>query len=218
MSQASGRAAESVRLLAVSKTHPVDRIEELYRLGQRDFGENYAQELAEKAAELRARGCQEIRWHFIGHLQTNKAKLITPWVWAVHSVDSEKLANELAKRWRTSGQTGRLKIFLEVNLDGEVSKAGLSPSDALMLAAKLQSSPEVLESLELSGLMAIPSPTAHTDPSVPLRELRMLAERLPPEWSRGLSMGMSADFEPAIREGSHWIRVGTALFGARPQA
>ena len=213
--QAIGRPAGDAKLLAVSKTHGPEMIEELYRLGQRDFGENYAQELAEKAKILRDRGCSEIRWHFIGHLQSNKAKLIAPWIWAIHSVDSSKTALELAKRRAGLSEREPIRAFLEVNLDGEDSKNGLSPEEALQLAHELSGKSEIQDLFHWEGLMAIPNPTIHIDPAKPFRTLRELASQLPRDWNRKLSMGMSGDFEAALREGSHWIRVGTALFGPR---
>ena len=109
-------------LVAVSKNQPIEKIEELYSLGHRDFGENYSQELCSKAKEMAAKGYTDLRWHFIGHLQTNKVKDIVPWVYSVHSVDSEKLALELAKRWSQRGRSGTLPCFVEVNLDGEETK------------------------------------------------------------------------------------------------
>src|SRR5690606_37677247 len=115
---------------AVAKTYPLEAIEALYRLGQRDFGENYVQELVSKAEAAAQRGLEGIRWHFVGHLQSNKARMLIPHVHAIHSVDSVRLAEELAKRWRSSGREGRLPVFLEVNLSGEETKAGVHPDDA----------------------------------------------------------------------------------------
>jgi pyridoxal phosphate enzyme (YggS family) len=114
-----GRDPASVTLIAVSKKQPEDKIEALYRLGHRDFGENYVQELVGKAAELERRGCIGIRWHFIGHLQTNKAKLLVPHVFSVHSVDSEKVAQALARQWGASGRSGSFPVFIEVNISRE---------------------------------------------------------------------------------------------------
>lgn len=207
--------ARAVTLVAVSKTQPADAIEALYRLGHRDFGENYVQELVAKAEELAHRGCTEIRWHFIGHLQTNKVKALLPYVASVHSVNSEKLALELAKRWAASGRTGKLPVFIEVNISGEDTKAGLSPDEIPALARKIGEMP----GLELLGLMCIP------DPELPESELRghfkglrELEEKCRP-WSKGrLSMGMSGDFELALAEGATDVRVGTALFGPRQAA
>src|SRR5206468_2057422 len=117
--KASGRDVASITLIAVSKKQPEDKIEALYRLGHRDFGENYVQELVAKAVELERRGCSGIRWHFIGHLQTNKAKLLVPHVFSVHSVDSEKVALALARQWGAGERGGKLPVFIEVNISQE---------------------------------------------------------------------------------------------------
>lgn len=205
-----------VCLLAVSKTQPLEAIEELYRLGHRDFGENYVQELVQKARLASERGMSEIRWHFIGHLQTNKVKQLTPWVHAVHSVDSEKLARELASRWRQSGRSGQLEVFLQINIDGESTKSGVGVGEARNLAGKVAA----FEELKLQGLMCIPeNPVAaavggESQPS-PFERLRELELRCRPYTHAGLSMGMTQDFEQALREGATHIRVGTAIFGAR---
>jgi hypothetical protein len=210
--QLAGRDVSSVTLLAVSKKQSEDKIEELYRLGHRDFGENYVQELVGKAAELEHRGCKDIRWHFIGHLQTNKAKLLVPHVASVHSVDSEKVALALAKAWGASGRAGALPVFIEVNISHEESKTGAHPSDIEMLSHKITQLPE----LELQGLMCVPSASEDEDMlEKRFSELKRLEESLRNVSRRRLSMGMSSDFEIAIRQGSTHVRVGTALFGAR---
>ncbi len=208
----SGRDVSSVTLIAVSKRQPEDKIEELYRLGQRDFGENYVQELVSKAAELERRGCTDIRWHFIGHLQTNKAKLLIPYVASVHSVDSEKVALALAKAWSTSGRAGKLPVFIEVNISRESSKSGIAPENTETLARSVSQIPE----LELQGLMCVPA-ASEDDTQLKQRfsELKALEESLRNVSRRQLSMGMSGDFELAIAQGSTHIRVGTALFGSR---
>jgi pyridoxal phosphate enzyme (YggS family) len=212
----SGRPARDAGLLAVSKTHSVDRIEELYREGHRDFGENYAQELEEKAKELHRRNCHEIRWHFIGHLQTNKVKRVAPWLFAIHSLDSLKLAQELVKRRKDTSNLTPLRVFLEVNIGAEASKSGLRPQEALLLAEQLAGTPGLAPPLQWEGLMCIPAPGSADEARASFRSLRQLASQLPPSWNRHLSMGMSGDFAEALQEGSHWVRVGTALFGARP--
>ncbi|MCA9641777.1 MAG: YggS family pyridoxal phosphate-dependent enzyme [Polyangiaceae bacterium] len=211
----AGRDPESVKLLAVSKKQPVSAIREAYALGQRDFGESYAQELATKADELS--DLKEIRWHMIGHLQRNKAKLVVPRVVRVCSVDSERLLAELAKQSEAcEGAAGRaktLEVLLEVNLGGEANKSGVSP-DAL---PDLLQAARAYPSLEVRGLMAIPPQT--DDPQGArgffenLRELRdrVGGSRALPE----LSMGMSGDLEAAVLAGSTEVRVGTAIFGER---
>lgn len=201
-------------VIAVSKTQPVDAIEELYRLGHREFGENYVQELVEKAEELARRGCTDIRWHFIGHLQTNKVKALIPHVFAVHTVDSEKLAQELAKRWHQSGRTGKLPVFVEVNIDAEASKAGFLREQVPSVVQAIAAIPE----LDLQGLMCIPAPGNEQEAHTAFRALRELEVQCRPATKGSLSMGMSSDFPIALEEGATHIRVGTALFGARKKA
>jgi hypothetical protein len=208
--RAAGRAEEPL-LVAVSKTQGLPAIEELYALGQRDFGENYVQELVEKARALEQGGrCHGIRWHFIGHLQSNKAKLLVPWVHVVHAVDSEKLAKELGRRWKEEAREGRLPVFLEVNIDGEASKAGVLPDPGAVrsLAQAVAAVPE----LSCEGLMCIPAPGRSGPAFARMRELEAACHA----FTRGrLSMGMTQDYEEAIRAGATHIRVGTALFGPR---
>jgi pyridoxal phosphate enzyme (YggS family) len=201
---------EKITLIAVSKIQPVEAIRALYQLGQRDFGENYVQELSKKAELLQ--DCPELRWHFIGHLQSNKAKVLVPLVSAIHSIDSKKLAREVAKACETTGRTRPLPVFLEVNMDGESTKTGLHPSELKELAEIVSQTPQLL----LQGLMCIPSPEG--DPSPKFAHLRKLEHELRPTSHSSLSMGMSGDFEKAISAGATHIRVGTALFGARPKA
>jgi pyridoxal phosphate enzyme (YggS family) len=200
--------SQKVTLLAVSKTQSVDAIEQLYRLGHRDFGENYAQELVEKAVELQRRHCTEIRWHFIGHLQTNKVKAIIPWVCAVHTLDTLKLALELAKR----GGPQKLAVFIEVNIDQEASKSGVLPAWVPSFIREVGE----LSALDILGLMCIPAPSVSSETTrSAFMQLRELEKVCKPQ-SRGmLSMGMSGDFELAIQEGATHVRVGTALFGER---
>jgi hypothetical protein len=199
-------------LIAVSKKQPDEKIEELYRLGHRDFGENYVQELVAKAVELERRGCTDIRWHFIGHLQTNKAKLLIPHVASVHSVDSEKIAHALAKAWGATGRVESLPVFIEVNISREVSKTGAAPEEVESLGRSVSR----ISQLELQGLMCVP---AASEGESQLRqrftELKDLEASLRNVSRRQLSMGMSGDFELAIAQGATHVRVGTALFGAR---
>lgn len=200
-------------LIAVSKMQPVEALAELYHLGHRDFGENYAQELIEKAAALTARGLKGIRWHFIGHLQTNKVKSIIPWVSAVHSVDSLKLALELSKRWSPLNKPNPLSIFIEVNIAGEEAKAGIAPGEARTLCEQIA---RECPALRLEGLMCIPP--ASGDPRSAFIQLRELEAECRPFTRSGLSMGMSSDFPVALEEGATHVRVGTRLFGVRPSA
>jgi pyridoxal phosphate enzyme (YggS family) len=210
--QAAGskEAARKITLIAVSKTKPAADIEALYHLGHRDFGENYVQEMLAKATELATKGLKDIRWHFIGHLQTNKVKMLLPHVYAIHSVDSEKLALEISKRAKAAGRTSPLPVFIEVNVGGEETKTGLPPSEVPSLASFIGS----LRELTLQGLMAIPPPSDEPNPT-PFRMLRALEEKCRPNTHGFLSMGMTDDLEVAVREGATHVRVGTAIFGKR---
>lgn len=208
---------QDVTLIAVSKGQPAHAIEELYSLGHRDFGENYVQELVQKAAELDSKGCVGVRWHFIGHLQTNKIKALVPWVHSVHSIDSDRLAEALAKRWSESGRAGQLDVFLEVNVDQESGKSGVAPGEAAALSGAVAS----LRELRLQGLMCIPAAGASADAregvagESPFARLRQLEAQCRPQTHGQLSMGMSGDFEAAVAQGATHVRVGTAIFGSR---
>jgi pyridoxal phosphate enzyme (YggS family) len=193
-----------VTLVAVSKTQPAEAIREAYAAGQRDFGENYAQEWREKADALA--DLADLRWHFIGALQTNKVKYLAGRVHAIHTVDRSELAREISKRFQQKGCVAR--VFLEVNTGGEASKAGCRPDEVPALAEGVRSLPAV----ELVGLTAIPPPD--DDPRPHFRLLRGLRDGL---GLRELSMGMSADWPIAIEEGATVIRIGTAIFGERPR-
>lgn len=200
----------TVHLIAVSKVQSPEAIETLYRLGHRDFGENYAQELLEKAQLLKDRGCTDIRWHFIGHLQTNKVKALIPWVCAIHSVDSVRLAREVAKQVKASGRPTPLPIFVEVNIDNEPGKSGISVAALHGLLKELAQ----LSALHVEGLMCIPAPDSSEKAFAALSQLEKASR---PLTSGGLSMGMTQDFEEAICHGATHIRVGSAIFGARPR-
>jgi hypothetical protein len=212
--------AERPLLLAVSKGQPAAAIRAAYELGQRDFGENYVQELLEKAAELA--DLRELRFHAIGHLQRNKVKHVVEHAQAVHSVDSPTLLAELERRMagrevaaerRAFGADPRLPFFVEVSIAGEAQKGGCDPAElgALLAAA------DGASSVRLVGLMCVPPLDAEPGQSRKyfdaLRQLRDEhggVARLPE-----LSMGMTQDFEHAIRAGSTVVRVGTAIFGPR---
>ena len=203
-----------VTLVAVSKTQPAEAVREAYAAGQRDFGENYAQEWRDKAAALA--DLRDLVWHFIGALQTNKVKYVvgrpedtpgTPRVVWVHTVDRLSLAEELSKRSQRRGASTR--VLLEVNVAGEASKSGCAPDDLPGLAEEVARLP----GLALRGLMCIPP--AEDDPRPHFAALRALRDGLGVPMT-DLSMGMSGDFETAIAEGSTIVRVGTAIFGARP--
>lgn len=199
----SGRDPRTVHVLAVSKLQPAAAIEEAYHAGQRDFGENYVQELLEKREKLQH--LPGIRWHLIGHLQTNKAKQVAAAIDFFHALDSEKLIVELAKRTQRI-----LPVFIEVNVDAEGGKAGVSPELLPQLIKSVRAEPK----LKLEGLMCIPQ---HHDQAELMRPAFKRLAALAAPTALQLSMGMSADFEVAVEEGANWIRVGTLLFGARTQ-
>ena len=205
----AARSASEVKLVAVSKAQPPTAIREAYAAGQRAFGESYAQELAAKAEALADLG--DIEWHFIGHLQTNKAKIVARPAHVVHSVDSEVLARELGKRAAREA-TSVLPVFVEVNVAREPQKAGATPSEIEEVMRAVRAEP----SLALRGLMTLaPAGDLEAARSVfgalaTLRNLHGGPDALPE-----LSMGMSADFETAIECGSTCVRVGTAIFGER---
>jgi pyridoxal phosphate enzyme (YggS family) len=199
------RVPPGVTLVAVSKTQPAAAIREAYAAGQRDFGENYAQEWREKADALA--DLADLRWHFIGALQTNKVKYLAGRVHAIHTVDRVELAREISKRFAAKGAVAR--VFLEVNTGGEASKSGCAPEAVPALAEAVRALP----ALAVAGLMAIPPP--EDDPRRHFRLLRALRDRL---GLAELSMGMSADWPIAIEEGATAIRVGTAIFGERPRS
>ena len=197
------RLPAGVTLVAVSKTQPPQAIREAYAAGQRDFGENYAQEWKAKADALA--DLPDLRWHFVGSLQTNKVRQLAGRVVYVHAVDREELARELSRRFLPTGRV--VRIFLEVNTGGEATKGGCAPADAPRLADAVKGLPAV----ELVGLMAIPPPGQ--DPRPHFRTLRGLRDAL---GLAQLSMGMSGDWEVAVAEGATFVRIGTALFGERP--
>jgi pyridoxal phosphate enzyme (YggS family) len=204
----AGRAPESVRLLAVSKYQSLDAMRAAYAIGQREFGENYVQELASKAAALT--DLRDLRWHLIGRLQRNKAKDAVRIGCTVQTLDSLRLAESLAAR---AAELGRVvEVWLQVNLSAEPQKTGVTASELTPLAAAVRALP----ALKLQGLMTIPNANATPDESRHyFRRLRELAEAL---GLSGLSMGMSHDLELAIEEGATLVRVGTAIFGARESA
>ena len=214
--RAAGREPGEVTLIAVSKTHPASAVREAAAAGATDFGENYAQELAAKRGELApemepgglAPTGGVIRWHFIGRLQRNKAKLVAGHVALVHAVDSLDLAAELGKR-----AAGVQPVLLAVNVAGETTKGGVSEADAPALARAVATTANV----RLDGLMTMPPPG--DDPRRYFDALRALRDRLAADLGPlpVLSMGMSGDFEAAIACGATHVRIGTAIFGERPR-
>ena len=211
--EAVGRDPGSVQLLAVSKFHPAEAVRALAALGQRAFGENYVQEGLDKRATL-ADVDPPLAWHLIGPLQSNKTRAVAEAFDWVHSVDRLKIAQRLSEQ--RPPQRPPLQVCLQVNISGEASKSGVAPSDLPALAQAVSALP----GLRLRGLMSIPEPTA--DPQAQRQAHRALRQLFDSLNQRGLgmdtlSMGMSDDLEAAIAEGSTLVRVGTALFGARPK-
>lgn len=220
---ASGRAPGAARLVAVSKFQPASAIRAAYAAGQRDFGENYLQELQKKAAELA--DLSDLRWHMIGHLQRNKAGAVAAVASLIHTVHSVELARELDKRAGAVSLAGprafiageaRLAVLVEVNVGGEAQKSGCSPAALGDVLSALEGAPH----LHLAGLMCVPPQTNAPAESRPffdellrLRDAHGGAARLPE-----LSMGMTSDLEYAVAAGATIVRVGTAIFGERPQA
>lgn len=210
----AGRPVSSVTLLAVSKTQSAEAVSEAVEAGLHRFGENYVQEALDKIAAVTALGVERARieWHLIGPLQSNKTRAVAEAFDWVHSVDRLKIAQRLSEQ--RPPQMPALQVCLQVNVSGEASKSGLAPAELLAVARAVAALPN----LRLRGLMSIPEPADGTEAQRrPHRELRELFEALQREGLAldTLSMGMSADLEAAVLEGSTLVRVGTALFGAR---
>lgn len=204
--QAAQRPAESIGLLAVSKTKPAAAVREAYAAGLRDFGENYLQEALAKQQEL---ADLPLCWHFIGPIQSNKTRAIAENFAWVHSVDRLKIAQRLSEQ-RPAGLPA-LNICIQVNISGEASKSGCEPADLPALARAIASLPN----LTLRGLMAIPEPLEdRAAQDAAFASVRALQAQLQLPLDT-LSMGMSHDLEAAIAQGATWVRIGTALFGAR---
>jgi pyridoxal phosphate enzyme (YggS family) len=207
-----GRDPKTVRLVAVSKTMPVDLIRAAIKAGVTVLGENYVQEAGEKIEALRG---EEVSWHFIGHLQSNKAKYAVKLFDMIHSVDSLKLATELNKR---AGATGKVQnILVQVNISGEETKSGVETERAVELVRQIAP----LENLAVCGLMTMPPYFNAPDKVRPyfraLGSLQALIRQqaIPNVHITELSMGMTGDFETAIQEGATLVRIGTAIFGER---
>ncbi|EGJ49522.1 YggS family pyridoxal phosphate-dependent enzyme [Desulfocurvibacter africanus] len=207
---ACGRKSGEVTLVAVSKFHPAQDVRALAGFGQMDFGESYVQEALVKREELQD---LDLRWHFIGRLQTNKARHVAGSFSLVHSVDSLKLAQTLHKRAQAL-QTLQ-EVLLQVNLAGEGQKAGAAADEARRLAQEVRG----LDSLALRGLMLLPPMVDEPEQARPwfaaLRELRDSLERELGVRLPHLSMGMTGDFRQAIAEGATIVRIGTRIFGER---
>lgn len=200
----AGRPSGTVELVAVSKLQPPEAIRAAYAAGARAFGENYAQELRDKAEALS--GLQGLRWHAIGPLQTNKARYVARSAHVFHALDRLEVAQELSRR-RTGSP---LAVYVEVNVAGEGSKSGVAPETLRTLIDAVRPLP----GLELVGLMTMP-PLAPADEVRPY--FRALAALAHEHGLRGLSMGSTQDYEAAIEEGATVVRVGTAIFGERPR-
>ncbi|HLP38814.1 YggS family pyridoxal phosphate-dependent enzyme [Lacibacter sp.] len=207
--------AKQVTLVAVSKIKPVEDILKLYELGQRDFGENYVQELVDKQAQLP----KDIRWHFIGHLQSNKVKYIAPFVHLIHGVDSFKLLKEINKEAAKNNRV--IDVLLQVHIAQEETKFGLDEEELKTIYNKNSDGLHELKNVRICGFMGMAS---FSDDLEKVRgELRSLKSLF--DWYADvpiansqfsiLSMGMSGDYKIAIEEGSNMVRIGSLLFGAR---
>ena len=207
----SGRDRREVTLIAVSKTKPQEMIREIYDLGHRDFGENKVQELTAKYEVLP----EDIRWHLIGHLQTNKVKYIVDKVCLIHSVDSLKLAQTISREAVKHGCT--VPVLIEVNVAGEESKFGVAPGETEMLIRQIAELPAV----SVRGLMTIAPNVSDAEENRPVfRKLKELsvdigAKNINNVTMSVLSMGMTGDYEVAVEEGATMVRVGTGIFGQR---
>ncbi|MEN9954402.1 MAG: hypothetical protein RLZZ41_66 [Actinomycetota bacterium] len=206
---ASGRSASEITLVVVTKNHPPQLVFDLIDLGARDFGENRDQEAAPKAKEVLAASSETMRWHFIGQLQTNKVRSVLDYADLIHSLDRESLLSELQKR--TAERANPLGVFIQVNLTEDPDRGGVRVSELEPFATK------VLESkgLRLEGLMGVGG--LNKDPAIEFERLAGLSiqlQEIAPE-AKGLSMGMSSDFEVAIGFGATHLRIGTAITGKR---
>ncbi len=207
-----GRDPSRVTVVAASKTKPAAMVRELYGCGQRVFGENYIQEAVEKIKHLE--DLKGIKWHFIGHLQRNKARIAATYFDLVETVDSNRLARALDKYAARQGKM--LNVLIQVNIGGEASKHGVLPAEASALIGEVA----CLQHLRVRGLMTIhPFSTSREEARKWFRQMAVLKERFSEEFPgldlSELSMGMSSDFEVAVEEGATIVRIGTDLFGPR---
>lgn len=207
--------ASQVTLVAVSKTKPVEDIQALYDLGQRDFGENYVQEITEKQLVLPA----DIRWHFIGHLQSNKVKYIASFVHLIHGIDSSKLLSEVNRQARKNNRI--IDCLLQVHIAQEETKFGLDAAELADLLATVTGKPEEWSNIRITGLMGMAS--FSDDNKVVQAEFQYIYQLYQQHQSiktancqlSVLSMGMSGDYKIAVKEGSTMVRIGSLLFGKR---
>ena len=211
----AGRSSSEITLLAVGKTFPSPAVREAVEAGVADIGENYVQELLSKRRDLSG---SDVRWHFIGHLQSNKVKNVAPWIHMIHAVDSTALAIEIDRRAAKAGRV--IECLLEVNTTGEHTKFGVAPGEVTALVRSLAS----CDNISLGGLMTIGPFLPDAEGSRPMfRRLRELKDEIislaqANVTMRHLSMGMTGDFEVAIDEGATLVRIGTGVFGPRTRA
>ncbi|MBO4846835.1 MAG: YggS family pyridoxal phosphate-dependent enzyme [Lachnospiraceae bacterium] len=205
------KANKDTRLIAVSKTKPVEMLQEAYDAGMRDFGENKVQEILDKYDKLPS----DIRWHMIGHLQTNKVKYIADKVYMIHSVDSVKLATEISRRAIQAGRV--IPVLIEINIGNEDSKFGIKPDELEDLLRQIAD----LEGIKISGLMCVAPYTEYAEENrVYFKQMKQLSvdimqKNIDNVFMNVLSMGMSGDYEVASSEGATYVRVGTGIFGER---
>jgi pyridoxal phosphate enzyme (YggS family) len=209
-------ASKNVTLIAVSKTKPIQSIEELYALGQRDFGENYVQELVEKQSALP----QDIHWHFIGHLQSNKVKMIAPFVHLIHAVDSFKLLQEINKQAEKSNRV--IDVLLQLHIATEDTKYGMDENELMTCLEYYTAQHENFAHIRIRGIMGMAS--FSNDEQQVRNELKKIKNAfiqmkqtffIGKHYFDTCSMGMSGDYTTAIEEGSTMIRIGSMLFGER---
>ena len=203
-------------LIAVSKLKPASDIQTLYDLGQRDFGENYVQELVEKHSQLP----EDIRWHFIGHLQSNKVKYIAPFVHLIHGVDSFRLLSEINKQAEKNNRT--IHCLLQIHIAEEETKFGLDEKEMIELLEQFEAQKDKLQHIQIDGLMGMASFTEKEEEvRKEFKNLKALFHLAKQSYFPGqehfsiLSMGMSGDYEMAVEEGSTHVRIGSLLFGQR---
>lgn len=207
------RLSESAKLIPVSKVHPIEKIIEAMNEGYTIFGESYVQELTKKYEDFEAKGINQPIWHFIGHLQSNKVKYIAPFIDTIHTVDSLKLAKEIDKRAEQNNRI--IKILIQVNTSGEESKFGIKASELNDLIAEIKD----YNNIKIIGLMTIAGLEATAEENeVEFQLLSKLLNEVNEKFNINLtelSMGMTSDYELAIKQGSTMIRIGTAIFGER---
>ena len=208
-------SSKKVTLVAVSKTKPVADVQALYDMGQQDFGENYVQELVDKQAQLPP----DIRWHFIGHLQSNKVKYIAPFIHLIHSIDNEKLLHEVNKQ--AIKQNRIINCLLQIHIAREETKFGMNESECDLMMNKITTNSSELKNCCVKGLMGMASNTVNVNEMrIEFQYLQSLYKKyktLPTTNCQlsTLSLGMSGDYKIAIEEGSNMVRIGSLLFGAR---